>query len=360
MSVGPNRPPGLLDEDCTVHLPSHEDFFNDGTPFNSMPTLTEIQENASTDGPPLNSFALTILMASALGRFLRFSLKRTLNKARILWDPRSKYYEVHSILLLYESQSPCAFTPVAEAIRMQTTPNGAPSPSQVSHIVFAHALYHLNQSLLNHPFILYRFFHNYAAPVPLSFVQEALQRCHQHSTSLIELLTSLERHCALGHASFYGYCVMAGGMILRLYEKSDDKIVAEAASRHVQKALNFLQHKPIRWSHVGHMGTLLSCFELDSNIATVLTSPISLALKVDVPHGTMLWQLLDYAWAPQYKPSSAIRSSLAVADLLSETEPEEPTIPTQASSDTTHDRMALFDAGNSLPPTYARMLGEDM
>ncbi|KIW45535.1 uncharacterized protein PV06_03919 [Exophiala oligosperma] len=360
MSIGPNRPPSLLDEDCTVHLPCHEDFFNDGTPFNAMPTLTEVQESASTNRSPLNSFALMILMASALGRFIRFNLKRTLNKARVLWDPRSKYYEVHSMLLLYESQSPCVFTPVAEVIRTQSTLNGASSPSDISHIAFAHAIYHLVQCLLNHPFILYRVFHTYIAPVPLSFVQEALQRCHRHATSLIELLTSLEKHCPLSHASFYGYCVMAAGMIQRLFEKSDDQNIAEGATRHVREALSFLQHEPIRWRHVGHMGTLLSSFELDSHIKTVLTDPVSLACKVDVPHGTILWQLLDYAWLPQSKPPSAIRSTLAVADLLSETVSEEPNIATGASPEITKQPMAFFTSGNSLPPTYARMLGEDM
>ncbi|KIW16278.1 hypothetical protein PV08_06329 [Exophiala spinifera] len=365
MSVGPNRPPSLLDEDCTVRLPCDENFFNEGTafnkriPVNSMPTLTEVQEDASIDLPPLNSFALTILMASALGRFLRFSLKRTLNKARVLWDPRSKYYEVHSILLRYESQSPCAFTPVIEVIHKLPTLGPQP-PSKVSHTVFAHVLYHLNQSLLNHPFILYRFFHNYAAPIPLSFVQEALQRCHQHATSLIELLTNLETHCPLSHASFYGYCVMAEGLILRMYERNNDKNIADAASRRVREALNFLQRKPIRWSHVGHMGTLLSSFELDASIARVLTDPASLARKVDVPHGTMLWQLLDYAWAPQNKPPSAIRSSLAIADLLSETAPEEANNPTGSSCDSAYTPIVLFDSRDSLPSSYARMLGEDM
>ena len=253
MSIGPNRPPSLLDEDCTVHLPCDEDLFREGMPSGSVPTLTDVIENPSANHQNLDSFAMTILMASALGRFIRFSLKRTLNRSHVLWDPRSKYYEVHSILLLYESKSPCTFTPIAEVLRQQTTFNGSTSPSQIGHIVFSHALYHLNQSLLNHPFILYRFFHSYAAPVPPSFVQEARQRCHRHATSLLELLIGLEQYGPLSHPSFYGYCAMAAGVIHRLYEQSEDTDIADISRRQAQEALTFLQRNSIRWSHVGHM-----------------------------------------------------------------------------------------------------------
>ncbi|ETI26971.1 hypothetical protein G647_10070 [Cladophialophora carrionii CBS 160.54] len=358
MSVGPNRPPSLLDEDCTVHLPCHEDLFREGLPGGLVPTLTEVTEYPSVDRQNLDSFAMTIVMASALGRFIRFSLKRTLNKSQVVWNPRSKYYEVHSILLFYESQSRYTFTPVAEAIRQRTTFNGLVAPSQISHIVFAHALYHLNQTLLNHPFILYRFFHSYTAPIPLSFAEEALQRCRKHATSLLELLTDLEQYGPFSHPSFYGYCAMAAGLIHRLYEKSEDPHIAETSRRHVRKALNFLQREPVRWSHVGHMGTLLRTFELDPNLATVLTDAVSLAQKVDVPHGAILWQLLDYAWLPQSKSSSEIRSSLA--DLLPGTASRQSSSPAGPSSEATNAQTIQFEANSGIPPTYARMLGEDM
>ncbi|KAJ9606277.1 hypothetical protein H2200_009238 [Cladophialophora chaetospira] len=358
MSIGPNRPPSFLDEDCTVHLPCQEYLFKEGLPGGLVPTLTDVYDNPSTNHTTFDPFAMTITMASALGHFIRFSSKRTLNKSIVLWDPRSKYYEVNSILLFYESQSPCTFTSVAETLRQATTLSGSLSTSQVSHIVFAHALYHLNQCLLNHPFMLYRFFHSYSAPVPLSFVQEALQRCKRHATSLLELLTDLEEYGPLSHLSFYGYCAMAAGVVHRLYEKSDDPQTAQASRRKVQTALNFLQREPVRWSHVGHMGTLLRSFELDASIATVLIDPVSLAQKVDVPHGTILWQLLDYAWMPQTKSSPEIRSSLA--DLLPGSVPQQSTVPTALSSKTANPASVRFNAANPLPPTYARMLGEDM
>ena len=253
MSIGPNRPPSLLDEDCTVQLPCHEDLFREGMPCGAVPNLTDVIENPSVNRQNLDSFAMTILMASALGRFIRFSLKRTLNKSQVLWDPRSKYYEVHSVLLLYESKSPCTFTPVTVVLRQQTAFNRPLVPSQVSHIVFAHALYHLTHSLLNHPFILYRFFHTYTAPIPLSFVREGLQRCHQHATSLLELLTGLEQFGHLSHPSFYGYCAMAAGVIHGLFEQSEDTHLAEISSKQAQEALTFLQRMSVHWSHVGYM-----------------------------------------------------------------------------------------------------------
>jgi hypothetical protein len=174
---------------------------------------------------------------------------------------------------------------------------------------------------------------------------------------LIELLTDLEQYGPLSHPSFYGYCVMAAGVIHRLYEKSDDAHVAETSRRYVRKALNFLQREPVRWGHVGHMGTLLRSFELDSGLAAVLTNPVSLAQKVNVPHGAILWQLLDYAWLPQTNSSPEVRSSLA--DLLPGTVSQQSAVPVQ-SSESTNPPIVQFDTHNVLPPTYARMLGEDM
>ncbi len=358
MSVGPNRPPSFLDEDCTVQLPSHKQSSREGVSNGQVPTLTEVYENPYANHPSLDSFAMTILMASALGRFIRFSLKRTLNKTQVMWDPRSKYYEVHSILLSYESRSPCIFTSVAEVLRQRTTLDGSMTTSEVSHVVFAHALYHLIQCLLNHPFMLYRFFHTYPAPVPLSFVQEALHRCHKHATELSELLTDLDRYGPLSHPSFYGYCAMAAGVVHRLYEKSSDPKGANISRTKVNEALIFLQREPVRWNHVAHMGTLLRSFEMNASIATVLTSPASLAQKVDVPHGSSLWQLLDYAWLPQNRSSPEIRSSLA--DLLPGTSPYPSSVPVGALSETTDLSGFQSNAQSMLPPTYARMLGDDM
>ncbi|OAP55002.1 hypothetical protein AYL99_10702 [Fonsecaea erecta] len=359
MSVGPNRPPSLLDEDCTVRLPCHEGLFRDGLDGGPVPNLTTVVENPSgSNHQNLDPFAMTVIMASALGRFIRFSLKRTLNTTHVLWDPRSKYYEVHSILLYYEAHSLCALSSISEALNRQPSFIESASPSQVSHIVYAHALYHLNNCLLNHPFILYRFFQAYTAPVPLSFVQEALQRCRKHATNLLELLADLESYGPLSHPSFYGYCAMAAGVIHSIYEKSDDAEVAQTSRKHLQAALNFLQREPVRWGHVNHMGTLLRSFKLDPAVARVLTNPVSLAQKVTVPLGNMLWQLLDYAWLPRNIHPGENKSS--VADLLPGTGHLQSNMTETLASNGANPPGGPFNGTGVLPPTYARMLGEDM
>ncbi|KAH0842316.1 hypothetical protein FOPE_07257 [Fonsecaea pedrosoi] len=361
MSVGPNRPPSLLDEDCTVRLPCHESFFRDGLDGGPVPTLTSVVENPSgANHQNLDPFAMTIIMASALGRFIRFSLKRTLNTTHVLWDPRSKYYEVQSILLYYESHSPCAFSTISEVLNRHPSFSESTSPSHVSHIIYSHALYHLNNCLLNHPFILYRFFQAYTAPVPLSFVQEALQRCRRHATNLLELLIDLETYGPLSHPSFYGYCAMAAGVIHSIYEKSEDAEVAQASRKQLQSALSFLQREPVRWGHVGHMfkGTLLRSFKLDPEVARVLINPTSLAQKMTVPLGNMLWQLLDYAWLPHNIRPGETRSTLA--DLLPGTGHLRTNITESLASGSTNLPGDQYNTSGVLPATYARMLGEDM
>lgn len=254
MSLGPNRPPSFLDEDCTVHLPCHEDLFKDGLPGGPVPTLTAVVESPTAyNHSSLDVFALSIMMASALSRFIRFALKRTFNSLHILWDPRSKYHEVHSILLHFESHSPCAFTPVTDTLQQLFTYDGVPDPRRAGHFLFSQALFHLNHCLLNHPFILYRIFHSYTGPVPLSFVQEALERCYKHASDLLDLIRDADNYGPFIHPSFFGYCSMSAGLINRLYEKHEDPTIAQAASDRVKLALEFLERKPPRWGHVTNM-----------------------------------------------------------------------------------------------------------
>lgn len=105
-------------------------------------------------------------------------------------------------------------------------------------------------------------------------------------------------------------------------------------------------------------GTLLNSIQLDASVANVLTNPVSLAQKVDVLHGDILWQLLDYAWLPQGKTSSELRASLA--DLHPDAAGGTSDTPDKMSTGNNPSPATPFITDNNLPATYARMLGDDM
>lgn len=251
ISLGPNRPPSFLDTDCHVKLPNT---FQEGVSETIMPTLKAVVEDPTAAGHQnLGHFAMTIIVASALGRFIRSSLKRSIHSVHLPWDPRSKYYIAHSILLHFESHSPCSLATFSDVVRQEFIINNVIDQQRAGHFVFSHALFHLNHCLLNHPFVLHHLFQLCPGPIPLSFVQEALHRCYTHATRLLELLYDAQRFGPLVESSFYGYCAMAPGIILRLYTQHQDSGIAKASSEKVQLALDFLDRKPIRWANRVHL-----------------------------------------------------------------------------------------------------------
>lgn len=216
-----------------------------------------MENSTASNHQNIGHFAMTIIMASTLGGFIRSSLKWSPNNTRVLWDSRSEYSRAHSVLLHFESQSSCSFATLGDVLQHQFTTNGLIDHQQASHFVYSHGLFHLNHCLLNHPFILHHLFQRCPVPVPPSFIQEALQKCHLHAAQLLDLLQDAQRFGPVVESSFYGYCAMTSGIINRLYENSQDPAIGKAASERVRMALSFLERKPPRWSNHVHMVSVL-------------------------------------------------------------------------------------------------------
>lgn len=277
ISLGPNRPPAFLDEDCTVRLPDNEDLFRNGSASEHVPTLDAvIDDPTASANQNLDWYAMTVLMAAALGQFVRYGLRHTPSTS-VPWDPRSKYYSVHSILLHFESLSPCTLSTMSECLRDQFTFDESFGKQRAGHFVFSHALFHLNHCLLNHPFILYHIFEPCRASIPLSFVQEALQRCYKHATDLLNLVQDAQDNGGFAQSSFYGYFALAPGMIHRLFASHDDSQISNTSKDLAQAALSFLERKPVRWEIFTYMvsGEQLRGFLLPSLIWSRPLSPLS-------------------------------------------------------------------------------------
>lgn len=321
ISLGPNRPPSLLDADCTVVLPCHEDLFRNGLISDFEPTLQAVIEDPTAPGHQnLDYFATTVLIASALGRFIRlgraratawsypltcadrFALKRSPRTQYVMWDPRSPYHDVHSILLHFESLSPCPLSTVTETLQYQFTFDCQVDKQRAGHFLYSHAIYHTTHCLLNHPFIFHHILQQTTAQVPPSFIIEGLARCHKHATELLRMLQDAEQYGRLVQSSFYGYCAMLAGIVHRLYESHEDPGIASASRDRARAALDFLEAKPVRWPIFNNMAHLLRYFKPDIETAKALTSAVSLSQKIAIKDGHVLWQLLDYARVPEMSP----------------------------------------------------------
>jgi hypothetical protein len=158
------------------------------------------------------------------------------------------------MLLQFESHSPLTYATLSMVIQEQCTTGAIINKQRAGHLVFSRALYHINQCLLNHPFILYRLFQRCSAPVPPSFAREALQRSDSHAVQLLDLIQEAQQCGRLAESSLFGYCAVITGVIFRLYEQHPDESIALIARERVKKALDYLEREPVRWESHPHMG----------------------------------------------------------------------------------------------------------
>lgn len=265
VSVGPNRPPVFLDDDCTVHLPCHENLFQSELPC-EMPTLQNLKDRPdSADCYTLDNFALVVLMASVLGSSIRYCMRQGPHTGLLPWDFRSRFCEITSSLLHFESYSISAIPSVSEFIRQNfAKQDGSINHSFAAHFVFSRALYHLNQCLLHHPFLLHQRFRSIKITIPLTFVQEALQRCRKHACELNKLLQDAREAGYLARTSFYAYCVLTAGVVHYLFKHDADRNVAKESAALWQMALDFLEQEPVRWPHYARMVSQVAVKELNS------------------------------------------------------------------------------------------------
>lgn len=120
------------------------------------------------------------------------------------------------------------------------------------------------------------------------------------------MLSDAQQYGRLVQSSFYGYCAMLPGVIHRLYESHDDPAVSAASRERARVALNFLEAKPVRWPIFNNMAHLLRYFKPDLETAKALTCAVSLAQRVAIKEGSVLWQLLDYARIPEMNPMNSL------------------------------------------------------
>lgn len=116
-----------------------------------------------------------------------------------------------------------------------------------SHFSCAHVHYHINQCLLNHPFLLRRHLRSVKVKVPINFLRSALSKCQEHANHLTSILQTLQQHGCQSYPSFYGYAAGLAGLLHRLRSRQligTEQWVAEASWR---SCIQFLDQEPMRW-----------------------------------------------------------------------------------------------------------------
>ena len=203
----------------------------------------------------LSPFALTTVMASILGRCAQYTLGEQENSGQggqcPPWSPKSKFSTIHSTLLQLESDFGLGESMTTKIRRDFTGVDGTIDQHRGAPLVFSHALFHLCQCLLYHPFLLKQRLIAVKAKAPLSFIVQAMDGCKAAATSLSKLMDEVKvlgcETLSTYYDPFYGYCTMVAGTIHALFSHSRDPNVVESSRLSLETSMRNLEELSLYW-----------------------------------------------------------------------------------------------------------------
>ncbi|KAL8678770.1 MAG: hypothetical protein Q9186_004921 [Xanthomendoza sp. 1 TL-2023] len=237
ISCGRERPPAILDANCKVQLPCDELAFRAGQYYRT-PTLSEVTSESPTAAlNQLSPFALTTVMASILGRCAQYTLGEPENHGPACqyspWSPKSKFSTIHSTLLQLESDFGLGESLTAKIQREYTGVDGTIDQHRGAPLVFSHALFHLCQCLLYHPFLLRQRLMDVKAKAPLSFITQAFDGCKTAAMALSKLMDEVK--------------LLGSGTIHALFSHSGDAHVVEMSQTAFETSMGNLEELSLYW-----------------------------------------------------------------------------------------------------------------
>lgn len=265
VSIGRHRPPSILDADCTVSLPTS----NIDSSKSHLPLSAVTHPVEGIVMPKLDDFALTILMASTLGRTVRYCLQHVSSSSYALWDSRSEFSSIHGTLLNFETFSNSHSEAFDVTVEFGQSAASNADFASSGHFIFAHILYHLNHCILHHPFLLKYRFRSSKARVPYTFFREAISRNKEHADRLVSILKFLQSQ-RLPVPSFYGFCALIAGVIQRLHSAATLSNIVSSETCFFQDSLDFLENAPQKYVHFQRIVRIPKC-ELQATGHRLLT-----------------------------------------------------------------------------------------
>ncbi|KAJ5204619.1 uncharacterized protein N7498_005498 [Penicillium cinerascens] len=303
ISCGQERPAAILDEHCKLALPGGESEWRAGQ-YQHAPTLEQLLEDDS--GTALNTlspFAVSVVMASLLGRCAQYALGEQEDQApggRVLpWNPRSKHSSIHSAILQHESELGLNEPLSTKVARICLADDGSIDQHKAAPLTFSRALFYLCQCLLYNPFLLKRRLAHVGQRTPQSFLAQNFVACRTAASSLSRLMDDVKSLCCstltTSYDPFYGYCNMVAGVVHALFLEDTEAAVREMAGASLEVSLENLKELSCFWNSCAMMKTRLEEFCANRSRYAALVDPTAQELGLTPSDANDLAECLDYA-----------------------------------------------------------------
>lgn len=304
ISCGRERPPSILDDHCKLRLPQDENGWRLGLPGSNIPTLGHlIDDSTGASLSALSPFAITVVVASLLGRCAQYALGEQEEQTPVgklpPWSPRSKYSTIHSIILQYESELRLNEPLSGKIANSCLSVDGSIDQHRAAPLAFAHALFCLCQCLLYHPFLLRQRLLRVDARIPQSFLTQTFSSCRLAATALSSLMGDLKtlgcKTLATSYDPFYGYCNMVAGVIHCMSLEASDATVRDTAAVSFETSLQNLKELSFYWKSCAMMHSRLQETRSVSDHFTSLVDPAVQEVRLSIDDTNDLMECLDYA-----------------------------------------------------------------
>ena len=326
VSCGRERPSTILDEHCSLQLPSGENEWRIGR-HQTTPTLETLRDDNTTDAiNNLSPFAKTVVIASLLGRCTQYTLgeqDETPPGVKMHpWNPRSKFSSIHSVILEYESEFELRESLSDKISRFCLSNDGTIDLHRAAPLALYHALFFLCQCLLYHPFLIKRKLTRVGQKAPLSFLIQTFNSCRLAAGSLSRLIgdvRSVTNEALTTYDPFYGYCAMVAGVVHSMFLQTDDPLTQEAAHSSLEASIQALKELSYYWKSCGMMLSRLETFRANSNRFASLVDPETQDILLSTSEMDDLIDCLDYVKmsTAQHRGSTSRNDITAISQLPS-------------------------------------------
>jgi len=251
VSCARSHPPTILDSDCTIRLPLHDTSEWSCTSWIEMsPTLAALSNIPDLNVlDETNHFALMIFMSSVLGLIVRWAFQQHSKDINLPWDSRSEFSRIYGILLSFESYAVGTgpFETFEAVMERCFELRGNVDFQQACHYIYAHLLYHVDQCLLHHPFLLRQRLKTSNVRVPPGFISMAVERSRKHAVFLSRILNMLQQYDCEVVPSFFGYAAVIAGVVHYLHSRTSHRFPQEQSEGNFQACVLFLEREPASW-----------------------------------------------------------------------------------------------------------------
>ena len=284
----------LSDQECMIRLPEDEHTFQQ-TLHNGMPDLATIKAHP---GMVISAYAKLVFAASVIGSLVvlchgsgtcssHFSSR--CDSTYVLLATRAKQL---AVVLGIENLG-------STSISATGNTKNKLNEKQVSvQELYAHALYHLIEVFINHPFFIRREIKLIESPRSQPFLHRSLAECREHARMLTQYVAKSRESDTVPHLQLVpGYIIFNAALIHCIFANSRDRNIASTSRELYEISRTMLLQQALADNNPRLQSYLavLEFFMRNPGVSDLLVDPTLTCFR-HPSTSSSYWRMLDFDW----------------------------------------------------------------